>query len=265
MQRQRERKYVKHLLQNNLYRKAMAFLVHHLENESTEEDVKAGLLNKSKEFVDAVIVLADQCRRVRIAVGKDKSSNSSFAMSIKTKLKQMLNAPLFDDNIFDSIYRPWGNLGKFTSPRSAFDVFIMKYLLDEKRTSKRVRNEYDFYFIFPTMLDAIRKNKPIQKHPDYIGFDTYQRRMACRLQAAYKKVMDRQEVVLLKPAARADMLEELFVSTYNAGEMVLTYDYIFQYLLGLPIEPPEPAPKPKKKPKRKAKQRQQSQQRKPAK
>ena len=116
MQRQRERKYVKHLLQNNLYRKSMAFLVHHLENESTEEDVKAGLLNKSKEFVDAVIVLADQCRRARIAVGKDKSSNSSFAMSIKTKLRQMLNAPLFDDNIFDSIYRPWGNLGKFTSP-----------------------------------------------------------------------------------------------------------------------------------------------------
>lgn len=263
MQRQRKQKKVKDFLRDGINRKAPAFLVYHMENGSTEDEVKAALLNKSRVFVNTVLVLADQCVRTRFEMGKPKD-NDSYAMSIKAKLKRMLNEPLIDNNLFKSIYQKGTVFSDFVSPKSAFDVFITQYPIYEDRGTKHARRKYDFYLTFPAMIGAIRQNSKIRKYPAYDGFDTHQQFMAAILQKSYEKVKGLPEIAKMKPVARATMLEQLFVDAYNTNKP-LDYDNIFQSLLGLPIERPAPTPKPKKKPKRRSKQRQQSQQRKPAK
>lgn len=261
---QRKQKKVKDFLRNNVNRQALAFLVRHMENESTEEEVKSELLKRNRVFVNTVLMLADQCTRTRFEVGKDKTPNSSYAMSIKAKLKRMLNDPLIDNNIFKSIYQKGTVFGDFMSPKTAFDVFITQYPLYEDRETKHARKKYDFFQTFPAMIGAIRQNSKIRKYPAYHGFNVQQRFIAAELQKSYEKIKGLPEIAKLKPVARADMLEKLFVDAYNSNKP-LNYDNIFQCLLGLPIEQPKPVPKakPKKKPKRKAKQK--PGQRKPAK
>jgi len=265
MQRQRKQKKVKDFLRNNVNRQALAFLVRHMENGTTEEEVKSELFKRNRVFVNTVLMLADQCARTRFEMGKSKD-NDSYATSIKAKLKRMLNEPLIDNNLFKSIYQKGSVFSDFVSPKSAFDVFITQYPIYEDRKTKQARRKYDFYLTFPAMIGAIRQNSKIRKYPDYDGFDTHQRFMAAILQKSYEKVKGLPEIAKLKPVARATMLEQLFVDAYNTNKQ-LNYDNIFQSLLGLPIEQPKPVPKakPKKKPKRRAKQRQQSQQRNPAK
>ena len=257
--KQRKQKKVKDFLRDGINRKALAFLVYHMENGSTEDEVKAALLNKSRVFVNTVLVLADQCARTRFEMGKSKD-NDRYAMSIKTKLKRMLNEPLIDNNLFKSIYQKGTVFSDFVSPKSAFDVFITQYPIYEDRGTKQARRKYDFYLTFPAMIGAIRQNSKIRKHPSYHEFDTHQQFMAAILQKSYEKVKGLPEIAKMNPVARSTMLEQLFVDAYNTNKP-LDYDNVFQSLLGLPIE----QPKPKKKPKRRAKQRQQPQQRKPAK
>ena len=148
MQRQRKQKKVKDFLRNGINRKALAFLVYHMENGSTEDEVKAALLNKSRVFVNTVLEHADQCARIRFEMGKSKVNNS-YATSIKAKLKRMLNEPLIDNNLFKSIYQKGTVFSDFVSPKSAFDVFIMQYPSYEDRGTKHARRKYDFLSNFP--------------------------------------------------------------------------------------------------------------------
>ena len=263
---QRKQKKVKDFLRDNVNRQALSFLIYHMENESSEEYIRNGLRNKSNVFIKTVMKLSSQCAMTRLLIGKEKASNNSYADSIKAKLELTLNAPLIDNNLFTSIYQKGAGvfIRELNVPESAFDAFIMQYPLEGIRKTKRERRRYDFFRTFPAMIGAIRQNSKVSKYPMYYEFDVPQRIRANILQKSYEKVKSFPKIAELSPTARADMLEKLFVDAYNSNKP-LNYDNIFQCLLGLPIEQPEPAPKPKKKPKRKAKQRQQPQQRKPAK